>query len=80
MRAATGARLIGDDLAVIDVDTGPRAQLTAVLWEPPDISGAPRSAIAETADLLADLTAAGVRSLAFVRSRRAAETVAMLAQ
>jgi len=77
---ATGARLIGADLAVIEVDTGPRAQLTAVLWEPPEIAGAPRSAIAETADLLADLTAAGVRSLAFVRSRRAAETVAMLAK
>jgi DEAD/DEAH box helicase domain-containing protein len=77
---ATGARLIGADLAVIDVDTGPRAQLTAVLWEPPEIAGAPRSAIAETADLLADLTTAGVRSLAFVRSRRAAETVAMLAK
>ena len=77
---ATGARLIGADVHVIDVDTGPRAQLTAVLWEPPEIAGAPRSAIAETADLLADLTAAGVRSLAFVRSRRAAETVAMLAK
>ncbi len=77
---ATGARLIGADVHVIDVDTGPRAQLTAVLWEPPEIAGAPRSAIAETADLLADLTATGVRSLAFVRSRRAAETVAMLAK
>ncbi|MEV7973661.1 DEAD/DEAH box helicase [Cellulomonas sp. NPDC089187] len=35
-----------------------------------------RSATAETADLLADLTAAGARSLAFTRSRRAAESVA----
>ena len=77
---AAGARLIGDDVRVIDVDSGPRAQLTAVLWEPPEIDDAPRSAIAETADLLADLTSAGVRSLAFVRSRRAAETVAMLAK
>lgn len=77
---ATGSRLIGADVSVVDVDTGPRAQLTAVLWEPPVIANAPRSAIAETADLLADLTVAGVRSLAFVRSRRGAETVAMLAK
>ena len=35
-----------------------------------------RSATAETAELLADLTAAGARSLAFTRSRRAAESVA----
>lgn len=76
----TATRLIGDDVHVIDVDTGPRACVTAVLWEPPEIANAPRSAIAETADLLADLTVAGVRSLAFVRSRRGAETVAMLAK
>jgi len=35
-----------------------------------------RSATAEVADLLADLTAAGARTLAFTRSRRAAESVA----
>lgn len=35
-----------------------------------------RSATAETAELLADLTAAGARTLAFTRSRRAAESVA----
>ncbi|MDQ1599564.1 MAG: box helicase protein, partial [Actinomycetota bacterium] len=34
-----------------------------------------RSATAEVADLLADLVADGVRTVAFVRSRRAAETV-----
>ncbi|WP_240675597.1 DEAD/DEAH box helicase [Cellulomonas endophytica] len=35
-----------------------------------------RAATAETADLLADLTSAGARTLAFTRSRRAAESVA----
>ena len=43
-------------------------------------NGAPlrRSTLAETADLLGDLVAAGARTVAFVRSRRAAETVATL--
>ncbi|RIV37105.1 DEAD/DEAH box helicase [Micromonospora radicis] len=52
---------------------------------PPEDAGAPptadltqvrRSALRETADLLADTVAAGVRTLAFVRSRRGAEVVA----
>lgn len=39
-----------------------------------------RSATAEVADLLADLTAAGARTLAFTRSRRGAEAVATQTQ
>jgi DEAD/DEAH box helicase domain-containing protein len=39
-----------------------------------------RSATAEVADLLADLTAAGARTLAFTRSRRGAESVATQTQ
>jgi len=39
-----------------------------------------RSATAETADLLADLTAHGARTLAFTRSRRGAESVAQQAR
>ncbi|CAN5416420.1 DEAD/DEAH box helicase [soil metagenome] len=39
-----------------------------------------RSATAEVADLLADLTVAGARTLAFTRSRRAAESVATVTQ
>ena len=39
-----------------------------------------RSATAEVADLLADLAAAGARSLAFTRSRRGAESVAQQAR
>ncbi len=43
-------------------------------------NGAPvrRSTVVETADLLADLVVAGARTVAFVRSRRSAETVATL--
>ena len=54
------------------------------LWEPPlrEHGGehdAPvrRTATAETASLLTDLVVEGVRTLAFVRSRRGAEAVAM---
>nr|WP_216852846.1 DEAD/DEAH box helicase [Phytoactinopolyspora halotolerans] len=42
--------------------------------------GSRRSVFAETADLLADLVVADARTVAFVRSRRAAETVAGLAR
>ena len=45
-------------------------------------NGAPvrRSATAETGDLLADLVVEGARTLAFVRSRRGAESVALTAR
>jgi DEAD/DEAH box helicase domain-containing protein len=76
----SAAQLVGAPVTVVDVDTGPRAALTAVLWEPPHTQHGARSAVAETADLLADLVVADVRTLAFVRSRRAVETVAMLAR
>lgn len=39
-----------------------------------------RSALSETADLLADAVAAGSRTLAFIRSRRGAELVAAMAR
>lgn len=44
--------------------------------------GAPvrRTATAETADLLTDLTVQGVRSVAFVRSRRGAELISVIAK
>ncbi|GGK20750.1 DEAD/DEAH box helicase [Pilimelia terevasa] len=45
-----------------------------------DLRPVRRSAVAETADLLADAVVAGVRTLAFVRSRRGAEVVASMAR
>ncbi|MFL6077481.1 MAG: Zn-binding domain-containing protein, partial [Mycobacteriales bacterium] len=57
------------------------------LWEPPLTAlrgehGAPvrRPATAEAADLLADLVVEGKRTLAFVRSRRGAESVSLAAK
>ena len=81
--AAHASRLTGLDVSAVTDDGSPRGRTRVVLWEPPLLPGggergAPtrRSATAETADLLTDLVAAGVRTLAFVRSRRGVETVA----
>ena len=79
-------RLTGLDFLPVVDDASPRGQVTIALWEPPFTSyagehGAPvrRAASSEAADLLADLVVEGVRTLAFVRSRRGAEQVAMTA-
>jgi DEAD/DEAH box helicase domain-containing protein len=80
---ATAERLTGLDSVVVADDGSPRGRTDFVLWEPPLLpgggeAGAPtrRTALAETADLLTDLVAGGVRTLAFVPSRRGAEVVA----
>ncbi len=82
--ATTAARLTGLDVTAISDDCSPRGEVTLALWEPPLTSftgenGAPvrRSASSETADLLADLVAEDVRTLAFVRSRVGVEQVAL---
>jgi DEAD/DEAH box helicase domain-containing protein len=75
------------EITAITADGAPRGPLTFGLWEPPltrlrGEAGAPvrRSATAEAASLLADLVARNVPALAFVRSRRGAETVALAAR
>ncbi|MGH3504930.1 MAG: DEAD/DEAH box helicase [Nocardioidaceae bacterium] len=80
----TAARLVGEPVTAVTDDGSPRGASAVALWEPPLTSlvgerGAPvrRSAGAECADLVADLVAGGVRTLAFVRSRRGAESVAL---
>ncbi|MFJ2028332.1 DEAD/DEAH box helicase [Streptosporangium sp. NPDC087985] len=81
---AFATRLTGLQMAEVATDASPRGATTFALWEPPltelrGEGGAPvrRPATAESADLLADLMIANVRTLAFVRSRRAAESVAL---
>jgi len=76
------ARLTGLRVEAVTEDASPRGGVTFALWEPPmDPAGtARRSAVRETADLLTDAVAAGVRTVAFVRSRRGAETVATVAR
>jgi DEAD/DEAH box helicase domain-containing protein len=80
----SAGRLTGLDVAAVSTDASPRGGVTFGLWEPPLLPGATgvdadavrRSAAMETADLLADTVARGVRTLAFVPSRRGAEVVA----
>ncbi|TMR08696.1 DEAD/DEAH box helicase, partial [Nonomuraea turkmeniaca] len=80
-------RLTGLEMDEVTVDASPKGSTTIALWEPPltelrGEGGAPvrRTATAEAADLLADLVLADIRTLAFVRSRRGAETVALSAR
>ncbi|MGI9156291.1 MAG: DEAD/DEAH box helicase [Marmoricola sp.] len=80
----SASRLTGLPVVAVAEDGSPRGEVALALWEPPFTSfagenGAPvrRSAGAEIADLLTDLVVDNVRTLAFVRSRRGAETVAL---
>jgi DEAD/DEAH box helicase domain-containing protein len=83
----SAARLTGVPVTAVTDDGSPRPPRAFVLWEPPLTElrgehGAPvrRSVTSETAGLLADLVADGVPTLAFVRSRRGAEAVALSAK
>jgi DEAD/DEAH box helicase domain-containing protein len=83
--SVAAGRLTGLPVTAVDEDASPHGATAFVLWEPPlqttlhGEHGAPvrRSATAEAADLLADLVVEGVQTLAFVRSRRGAESVSL---
>ncbi len=75
----SAARLIGARVEAVTDDASPRGATEFALWEPPLTdaeTGVRRSAPAETADLLTDLVIEGVRTIAFIRSRRGAESIA----
>jgi DEAD/DEAH box helicase domain-containing protein len=91
--AVSASRLVGLPVVAVTEDASPRGTTEFALWEPPLMpafgngqsggeNGAPvrRSATAETGDLLADLAVEGARTIAFVRSRRGAEAVAINAR
>jgi DEAD/DEAH box helicase domain-containing protein len=78
------SRLVGAPVEAVTEDASPRGATVFALWEPPltalrGENDAPlrRTAGAETSRLLADLVVEGVRTLAFVRSRRGAELTAL---
>ena len=80
-------RLTGLTVEEVTDDGSPHGRQSFVCWEPPLTElrgehGAPvrRSATAETSTLLADLVTQGISTLAFVRSRRGAESVALSAR
>ncbi|MBV9092866.1 MAG: DEAD/DEAH box helicase [Streptosporangiaceae bacterium] len=85
--AACASLLTGLDAEEVTEDGSPRGPLALALWEPPltDARGEAgarlrRSATAQAAELLATLVRHDVQTLAFIRSRRGAETVALAAR
>lgn len=80
--------LCGRPVRAVDVDTAPTGERTVVLWEPGFIEGAEGehgapvryAATTEAASIMGWLVREGARTLTFVRSRPAAEVVAMRAQ
>jgi DEAD/DEAH box helicase domain-containing protein len=72
-------RLTGLTCTVVDRDASPRGRKLFALWNPPIVdeeSGARRSALSEASWLMGKLVARDVRTIGFVRSRRAAELLA----
>jgi len=71
-------RLVGAPFRPVDTDAAPRAGRRIAIWNPPltdRAAGARRSALAEAADMLCELTIAGARTICFVGSRRGAELI-----
>ena len=91
--ASSFARLIGssdetaDEVVAITEDGSPHGAVDVYLWEssPSEATGdndAPlkRSLTVEAADILTDLVIGGYRTLAFIKSRRGAETIAAISR
>lgn len=88
--ASSFSRLIGEQASSVrpvTQDCSPHGAVDVYLWEssPAELTGdndAPlkRSLTVEAADILTNLVVAGHRSLAFIKSRRGAETIAAVAR
>ena len=83
----TAHRLTGLEAEEVTADGSPHGPVSFAMWEPPltearGEAGAPvrRTATAEAAELLAALVREDVATLAFIRSRRGAEAVALHAK
>ncbi|WP_349627195.1 DEAD/DEAH box helicase [Arthrobacter sp. C9C5] len=78
-------RLIGAPVRAVSEDCSPHGATTVAFWEPAltelrGENGAKerRTAVAETSDLLANLVSSRIRTIAFIKSRRGAETIASI--
>jgi DEAD/DEAH box helicase domain-containing protein len=75
--------LVGTPFELIDDDGAPRAGREIAMWNPPLIdvaSGTRRSALSEAAELLANLVAADVRTICFLKSRKGIELIQRFAR
>src|SRR6185312_1194629 len=77
-------RLTGlEDVNLVDRDGSPGARRQIAMWNPPVTDEAlqiRRSSLAEAAELVAELVRQGARTICFIKSRKAVELVARLAQ
>ncbi len=87
--SAHATRLVGMPVESVTQDGSARGSVTVGLWEPPSrtstdaepaVTARRRSAVAESADLLADLVTSGAQTVAFARSRVGAEVLAASAR
>lgn len=81
--AELAERLVGVQFEAVTEDASPSGDKLIVLWNPPVVdeeSGARRSALSEGAWLVARFVEAGVRTIGFARSRKAAELLAEFAR
>jgi DEAD/DEAH box helicase domain-containing protein len=68
-----------DDFTLVDRDGSPQATRETVMWNPPLVDedlGLRASALGEASELLAGLVAREVRTICFIKSRRAVELIA----
>jgi DEAD/DEAH box helicase domain-containing protein len=76
------SRLVGMPVEAVTRDGSPREAMTFALWEPGPLADGEgrRSATSEAADLLAELVAQHVQTVAFARSRAGVEALATSAR
>ncbi len=84
---ASFGRLIGAPVREVIRDGSPHGATTVAFWEPAlsELRGENdakerRTAVAETADILANLVSSRVRTIAFIKSRRGAESISSIAK
>jgi DEAD/DEAH box helicase domain-containing protein len=75
-------RLTGlEEVRLIDDDGSPAPRRRIAVWNPPltdEALGVRRSALAEAAEMLADLVRSGARSICFMKSRKGVEVLSRL--